>query len=140
MTRTAARTALVDGLRKRLDAEHSVALAYLFGSAALGRLRPLSDVDVAVLGDDGFDVLRLLGDLAGATAPRRLDLVDVARAPIALRYRIVRDGIVLVSRDERRRIAFEATAIDRYLDMAPLRRTMAEGLRHRLAEGRFGRA
>lgn len=82
----------------------------------------------------------MLGDLAGATAPRRLDLVDIARVPIALRYRIVRDGIVLVSRDERRRIAFEATAIDRYLDMAPLRRTMAEGLRRRLAEGRFGRA
>jgi len=139
-TESSSTEALVGRLRDRLADERQVWLAYLFGSAALGRLRPLSDVDVAVLGPDGLNRLRLDADLAGAAAPRRLDLVDLARAPIAMRYRIVRDGIVLISRDEALRMDLEVTTIDRYLDMAPLRRTMSEGLRHRLAEDRFGRA
>jgi hypothetical protein len=29
--------------------------------------------------------------------------------------------------------------VDRYLDMEPFRRVQADGLRHRIEEGRFGR-
>jgi len=37
-----------NAIRRTLDARPDVRLAYLFGSAARGELRPRSDLDVAV--------------------------------------------------------------------------------------------
>jgi hypothetical protein len=41
----------------------------------------------------------------------RVDLVILEEAPPALRHRVFRDGILLVERDERHRVAFETRAI-----------------------------
>jgi predicted nucleotidyltransferase len=49
------------------------------------------------------------------------------------------DLAVWLDRDPRTRIKLEADAVLEYLDTAPLRETLAAGIRHRIAEGRFGR-
>jgi hypothetical protein len=53
---------------------------------------------------------------------------------------VIRDGRVLCSRDERARIRHWVSTVDRYLDMEPFRRALAQGERHRIEEGRFGRS
>lgn len=140
MTATAG-TDLVARLRDVLANEPTVVVAYLFGSRATGSQRVDSDVDVAVLLHEPApdDWLRTTADLAAAAAPLRVDLVDLAAAPVALAYRVLRDGRLLISRDEAERIAHRVRAFDRYLDMAPARRVLAEGTRRRLREGLFGR-
>lgn len=129
-------------LTARLSAEDDVLVAYLYGSQARGTAGPLSDVDVAALLREPIAPTRLAeltGVVAEATGTRRADVVLLNDAPPALGYRVIRDGRVLICRDDRARVRHAATVIDRYLDTAPLRRALADGLAHRLAEGRFGR-
>jgi uncharacterized protein len=126
-----------------LTAEPDVVVAYLFGSVARGSLGPRSDVDIAVLLADGSDSferrLDLSADLAAVTAPRPVDVVVLNEAPVALAYRVLRDGRLLLSRDDRVRIRHWTQTVDRYLDMADMRRVLEEGQRVRLREGSYGR-
>jgi len=139
-----AATDLVRRLRTRLEREPDIVFAYLFGSQARGKTGPLSDVDVAVMvapEEDGLDQhLRMIRAVAEVVGSERADVVILNRAPVALAHRVLRDGRVILSRDDRARIEHWVRTVDRYLDMAPLRRALEEGLKHRLEEGRLGRS
>lgn len=123
-----------------------VVLASLFGSQVAGTPGPLSDVDVAVWLDPGLNQaerLRARLDLQaaaeGVLGERRVDLVVLNDAPPLLQNRAARGRLTLVERDSRARVRLEADALIRFLDTAPLRSELANGLASRLAEGRFGR-
>jgi len=135
---------LVRSLRERLEPESDIQFAYLFGSSARGSDGPLSDVDIAVMVVDGKDLpkrhLDLIASVAGVVGSERTDVVILNTAPPVLGYRVLREGVLLFSRDEPARIEHWVRTVDRYLDMEPFRRTLAEGLKHRLEEGRFGRS
>lgn len=132
---------LTERLRRLLIGAPGVLVAYLYGSPARGRAGPLSDVDVALLldSDDEQRRLELTAAIAHAVAPMRADVVILNDAPVALSYRVLRDGMVLVSRDDKARVDHWVRAVDRYLDMAPARRLLAAGTRNRLRQARFGR-
>jgi predicted nucleotidyltransferase len=89
-----------DRIRQVLIEGPPLQLAILFGSRARGAARPGSDVDVAILPVDPALSLRdegqLVANLAHA-AGAPVDLVRLDRATPALRWRIARDGIVLLS-------------------------------------------
>jgi predicted nucleotidyltransferase len=126
-----------------LDREEVVS-ASLFGSQAVGRAGPLSDVDVAVWVDPEVDrTLDLQLELAAAAVralgTSEVDLVILNDAPPLLRHRVIRSQRLLVDRKPKLRVRFEARSLIDYLDTRPLRAELARGLRHRLAEGRFGR-
>ncbi|MPZ89133.1 MAG: hypothetical protein GEU81_13910 [Nitriliruptorales bacterium] len=133
-----AQSLAVPELSARLAAEPDVLVAYLFGSRARGTARPGSDYDVAVLLTEGADAHRRQLEMM-AVLGDGVDVIVLNQAPIALAYRVLRDGKLLVRRDERARIEHWARTVDRYLDSAPLRRALDAGVRHRLEEGRFGR-
>lgn len=118
-----------DVLRRAVEnavsGEDAVAAAYLFGSAARGVSGPLSDVDVAVLlrpqaSDEGiFD--RLADRLCQSLDVSRVDVVDLGTAPLPLRYRVIRDGMAVVSRSPAYLERFIVETTLHYLDFAPLR-------------------
>jgi uncharacterized protein len=89
-----------DTIRQALLDGPPLQLAILFGSRARGAARPDSDIDVAILPVDPALSLRdenvLVAQLERATGAR-VDLVRLDRAAPALRWRIARDGIVLLS-------------------------------------------
>ena len=60
-------------------------------------------------------------------------------APPALAYRVLRDGVAVVVRDEAVRVRHHAETLDRYFDTEPLRRELDVGLRRRLEDGSYGR-
>ncbi len=132
---------LTERLRRLLSDAPGVLVAYLYGSRARGGAGPLSDVDVALLLDSNDEERRLdlTAAIAHAVAPVRADVVVLNDAPLPLAYRVLRDGVVLASRDDRARGEHWVRTVDRYLDMAPARRLLAAGTRNRLREGRFGR-
>ena len=132
---------LTERLRRLLIGAPGELVAYLYGSPARGRAGPLSDVDVALLldSDDEQRRLELTAAIAHAVAPMRADVVILNDAPVALSYRVLRDGMVLVSRDDKARVDHWVRTVDRYLDMAPARRLLAAGTRNRLRQARFGR-
>lgn len=123
-----------------------VVSALLFGSQATDRAGPLSDVDIAVWLDPASDVaerrqlqLDLMSAAAGALGTGEVQVAVLNDATPLLRHRAMRDGVRLVDRDRRLRVRLETRALLEYLDTAPLRATLARGLRHRINEGRFGR-
>jgi hypothetical protein len=125
-------------LRERLLQEEDVVVAYLFGSQARGTAGPLSDVDVAVLlpveADVGRRQLELIAAVADVVGLDSAEVVVLNNAPATLGYRVLRDGHLLLSRDDRARVRHYVRTVDRYLDMGPMRRTLEAGTRHQLAE------
>ena len=138
MSMSATDARLAAQLAALLEAESDVVVAYLFGSRARGTPRPGSDADVAVLLTEDADLNARQVELS-ATLGSEVDVVVLNRAPVALGYRVLRDGVVLVNRDERARVRHWVRTVDHYLDSEPLRRVLADGLRKRLEEDRFGR-
>jgi predicted nucleotidyltransferase len=137
---------LIERLQDVLARHPAVAVAYLFGSRARGRTSPLSDIDVAVLLDRAFVgdrfalQLELAGSIAAAVGSDAVDVVLLDDAPPSLAYRVLRDGRVILCRDELLRVRHRLRAIDEYLDTELLRRRNRAILRRRLTEGTFGRS
>lgn len=101
-----------------------VVCAYLFGSHARGEAKAGSDVDIAVLFEPGTDTglagpaTRVRGDLERRLG-REVDLVDLARAPVDLVHRVLREGHLVAERDRQQRILFEVRARNEYFDLLP---------------------
>jgi predicted nucleotidyltransferase len=128
---------LVAEISRVIEAGPPLKLALLFGSAAQGRLRGDSDLDLAVLPADPSLPLRaeldLQADLTRATG-RDVDLVRLDRAPTLLRWEIARTGRVLVSNPPAERIRFLSAAASEHADFAPDAERAARLYRRRLLE------
>ena len=96
-------------------------LIVLFGSAASGRARPRSDVDVAVLNRGAADLDVLFLALAPKLKTDRLDLVDLRRAGPLLAFEVARSGLVLFERSPGVFRQFQSLASRRYADTKKLR-------------------
>lgn len=139
------RRALVTALAACLQApDLPIVCAYLFGSQVRDEAGSLSDVDVAVLfdssvsSDDLFRRERVVGRSLEIALRRPIDLVVLNEAPPALAHRVVRDGALLVSRDESRRLQFEVDAIGAFLDFRSVLDQYDTHLLARVREGRLG--
>jgi predicted nucleotidyltransferase len=112
-----------------------VELCVLFGSGARDRLAADSDVDVGWLGtapDGGEAALRAGLERA---LRREVHLVDLVRAPDLLRVEVARSGVVAFERTTAAWTTFAGDAIARWLDIAPMVRACAEGVRRRALGG-----
>jgi hypothetical protein len=97
-----------------------IRFAYVFGSAARGELRPLSDVDVAVYLDAGSDEtavrLEMIRVVTGHLGTDAVDVVVLNRAPTALAGRVLQSRRVIVDHDPFLRHRFESLALRSFLD------------------------
>lgn len=100
-----------------------VRLAFLFGSRAHGRERPDSDFDIGVLLDNdaagaerGATISRLAGRLGRVVSSALLDIVVLNDAPVLLRQRVLRDGVLLHERSPGERVRFAVRTIQEYQD------------------------
>lgn len=142
--------AAAEELVAREDAAPMVAL-YLYGSAARGRVTPLSDLDLAALfpsrvsEDRRWRELPLLGSAVARRLARRtsealeVDVHDLSSLPIAVQGRVLTEGILVLSLDEGRRVRFEDRTRRRYFDFLPFQAADTaeglEGLRERVDGG-----
>lgn len=127
---------LIEQLRRGLEAEDPIRLAYLFGSA-LCQPDP-RDVDVAVWvpGVEKVDAvhrtearLRWGAALERCLCPRRpLDLLLLNGAPLPMQFSVVRTGELLLARSEVERIRYEAWVASMCLDFAPSLRPFEESV------------
>lgn len=131
-----------DGLEQRLRrvlARHSgLRVAVLFGSHARGTARAGSDVDVAVLpasGDLSLSQEHQLATELERAAGAAVDLVRIDRASPRLRWRIARDGIVLLSNPAHAASRFLARSGIEHDEMRVLRLDAMRRYRARIASG-----
>ena len=104
-----------------------VLLGVLFGSYARGQGRSDSDIDCAVLLADNvpadcyFDFrLRVMDGLARSIGRDDVDLAILNEAPLALAFRVLRDGKLLFCRDHAAYVRYRVRTLNLYFDFAPL--------------------
>lgn len=117
-------------------AEAGVRFAYLFGSRATGRERPSSDADIAIMPGRPLDLLAeasLADRLAQALEVPAVDLVDLRRAPLVLRGRVLQEGRLLYSADEPARVEFEVRTYSEYFDFLPTHQALRDHFPRRVA-------
>jgi uncharacterized protein len=133
---------LILRLRAALLAGPPVRLAMLFGSAASGRTRPDSDVDVAILmcesGTGDAPELRLSRALTLA-ARAEVDLIRIETASTLLKWQIATGGVLLVQKSPEEFARFRARAASEYIEYAPALVYQGEIFRRRLIEQGRGR-
>jgi predicted nucleotidyltransferase len=135
---------LLNELQSLVEKLEGVDCAWIFGSTARQEAGPLSDLDVALLFEEGMDpagraqaAVTLMGKLQRIGGPR-VDVVVLNDAPPAFQHRVLRDGRLIFCRDPARRVRFEVRAIREYLDFQPVLERYDRLLLQRAREGRLG--
>jgi predicted nucleotidyltransferase len=123
----------VPSTARSLLASAGVEVAILFGSAASGKLRPDSDIDIGILSgrDIGFDGELALGADLERVFGREVDLVRLDAASTLLRFEASR-GRCLYEARAGAFADFVARALLEYEDLRPILRRCAEGMFRRL--------
>lgn len=104
----------------------AVTTAYLLGSAAIGRLRPDSDIDIAILptSPEGISVterLRIAADLTDCLG-RTTDLGVLSTSNLVYAKEAVANGSVLYERDHIVTARFEMLVLAMYAELQEVRR------------------
>lgn len=100
-----------------------VLFAYLFGSYAAGRPHRSSDIDIAVYLRPDLDKMErfrlrlLLSDLLSDLFGIKVDLIDLAAAPLSLQHCILKQKVLILERDKGSRISFEVASRREYFDL-----------------------
>lgn len=123
-----------------LQKQDYIKSAYLFGSAAKGRIGKLSDVDIGVLVDESLvkeDLLNLklnlMSEITSILGTDKIDLTVMNNAPLLLKYNIIKHGKILKS-CEHERINFESNVLSEYLDKQYFIKRHTENTIKRIAE------
>ncbi len=140
---SAERPQLVTRLTRALEPRVEILEAYLFGSQARGDAHRQSDVDVAVyidksLADEGHWGYRaeLTTSLMDALGTNDVDVVVLNQAPPLLYHRVLRDGVLLVTRDLQATTTRAGYALSRYFDFLPQLEKMDAARRFAAGEDR----
>ncbi len=108
---------LADILKKREE----VIFAYIHGSFLKGNFR---DVDVAIYLTESRDVfyeIELEVELE-ETLKLPVDVRILNSAPLSFRFGVIKNGLILFSKDEQARVEFETRTISEYHDFAYFRK------------------
>jgi len=115
-------------LKKYFRNKPEIVVSYLFGSYARNQSNSLSDIDIALLLNKKIEKegeliykAKLIADLMSVLKTNLVDVVCLNSAPPLLAHRVIRDGIIIDSKDEKARIFFETLSLNQYIDTKPLR-------------------
>lgn len=126
---------------KDLSERFNILILYVFGSYASNNANALSDLDVAFLPENKFNVdkiLSLIGELQDVFEEEAIDLVDLSEVPLTLIHRVFKEGKCIYARDLRTKIEFESRKENLYYDAEHLRKEYFEALKRRIKDGTYG--
>lgn len=103
---------------EELRTRDSVLAIILFGSMARGQPRKFSDIDLCVLTESGVSKFEQLDLLSYGS--RKIDLSLFQDLPLAIRFRVIREGKLLWCRDPLALHRIIIITVREYLDSAPL--------------------
>jgi len=107
-------------LVKLISKKEDVLVMYLFGSRALNTADDLSDIDIALLLKSNGTHLKkemdLLGEITSIVKTDEVSLVILNKAPLVIRYGVIKEAKILYCADNNARLAFEESVIKKYFD------------------------
>lgn len=127
--------------------ENQVVLAYLFGSAAKGKMTPLSDIDFAVVfsdkvkSKDNFKKqLNLAHEIGNVFRIDRVDIVNLETAQDSfLKHSAVFEGKLIYNKDNKKQFQTEDKIMKEYEDNRYLMDVQHYYLVKHTREGTFGK-
>ena len=129
------------------DIINHIVTIYLFGSRSNKKNNPNSDYDIAILLKDSvpkdiyFDKkLDFIDFFTNILETDHVDLVILNEAPLEIAYRIFAEGTILYENEsyKKERVRFQAKTYSMYFDFLPAKKTLSNGLKKRIKEGRYG--
>lgn len=96
----------------------NIIAAYIFGSAATGKMRPFSDIDIAIMSTckiDGFEKAEMETQLS-MLLHRDVDIVVFHQADVLLQHQILKYGHLVYEKDSSERVRQETYSRREYLD------------------------
>ena len=125
MNRQTDRKSLANLLQEVFEKSEEVQFAYLYGSVATKTQTRASDIDVAVYlwPAPTSDFIRIEEELAVSLMIKlhhsRVDLRVLNTLPFPLQYRVLKDGVLVFSRNESERVNFETQVMIRFFELKP---------------------
>ncbi len=113
-------------LRPIFEQEPRIAAVYLFGSQVDGYAMPWSDIDLAVLWTEPVSFateLDLGVQLSLVLGTDRIDLLNLGKAPLPLKQRVISTGLLLYERTPEPLSNFIEETMRRYFDFCPVLET-----------------
>lgn len=120
-------------IKNILTEKTSAFIIILFGSAAGGRMREDSDIDIAFLSDkilseyEVFEIAQELGNVLG----RDVDLIDLNKASTVFKANILGTGKIIYSADENRKHVFQIRTFKEYSLLNEERKEILDRVRER---------
>lgn len=114
-------------IEKYVSLQDNIEVVYLFGSAATGKMRRTSDLDIAIMSTrqiDGFEKITMETELSNLLQID-VDLVIFHQAQVLLQHQILKHGRLLYERDSKVRVQQETSARREYLETRFLFRELA---------------
>ncbi len=132
-------TTLTGQLRESLHDAKDISFAYLYGSAVYDPALSGGDIDIAVYlkPADTKEYFKKEAELTAFLISRlgthKIDLAILNVLPLVLQYNILKDGMLILSRDETERVEFETSVMMRFFELKPYldeyRRMLSERIR-----------
>jgi predicted nucleotidyltransferase len=132
---------MIDTIKKAIEKDSEVLFAYLFGSSVYHDEVFGNDIDVAVY----LKTLDMMGylekeeELTGALVTSfhndRIDLRILNVSPFLLQYNVIKEGLPIFVRDERQRVGFEITVMNRFFELKPYLDEYRQMLSSRITSG-----
>lgn len=132
------KTKLKEEVEKVLKRHREIIGAYLYGSTAKGYEGRGSDIDVGLLLREDFEAdalypARIAGEIReGCRLDREVDVRILNMMPYRFLHQVIKEGELILSTDDRKRIRFETSVVDRYIDFKPFYKQYDEKRRERL--------
>jgi predicted nucleotidyltransferase len=119
----------IPGVIEALRTCEDVVALYFFGSLSKGELKPLSDLDLALLLKANLNrekmfarQLDLMGIIAQELGTEEFDLIILNTAPLRFAHRILRDGKIIFVKDPQQLGDFREGVVKKYIDFLYYRR------------------
>ena len=116
---------LVSQIRKVLSPHDEIIAAYLYGSMVKGQKGYGRDVDMALLLDRGFDEPPMYSVHVAGLIEEELGVYDVVDVRVlnyqslGFQFRVIKEGLIVLCRDDRERVGYESGVVSSYLDVKP---------------------
>jgi len=126
-------TKISKNVHEALSGMEDILVAYVFGSTARGKEHAFSDIDVAVLlKEASIDQTMKIHRILTKSLGDKVETLLLNLAPPYLKYQVIKNGVRVLSKDERARIEFEAKALSEGLDEGFLIKKTKEAATRRL--------
>lgn len=109
--------AIIKSIADEFRSNDNVLALILFGSVARGQARRISDIDLCVITKKGIAESECMNLLSYGS--KRVDVSLFFALPLTIRFRVIKEGKIVFSKDPLALHRIKADTVREYLDRAP---------------------